>query len=65
MMSRSAIEDTERSLLLSQAHSGDEEEPKPLPWRPIIVLLFLSIAQPLGYELVFPFISTYRSVALP
>lgn len=57
-MSRSAIGDTEQTPLINDLHDSEEEEPKPLPWRPIIVLLLLTAAQPLAYEIIFPFIST-------
>ena len=50
--------DTERTPLLVNSVDLDEPEPKPLPWRPIVVLLLLNAVQPLAYELVFPFIST-------
>ena len=52
--------DTERTPLLANSSELDQPKPKPLPWRPIIVLLLLNAVQPLAYELVFPFISASR-----
>jgi len=52
--------DTERTSLLV---SLDEPKPKPLPWRPIVVLLMVSAAQPVAYDLVFPFISMSERTA--
>ena len=49
--------DTERTPLLANFGDFDEPKPKPLPWRPIIVLLLLNSVQPLAYEVIFPFIS--------
>lgn len=48
-------EDAERAPLLG-SQSG-RENPTPLPWRPITTLLLLNSAQPIAYELVFPFIN--------
>lgn len=60
-MSQSATEDTERTPLIGDLHD-EEEAPKPLPWRPLSVLLLLAAVQPLAYEIVFPFISTNNLV---
>ncbi|KAF8321241.1 MFS general substrate transporter [Clavulina sp. PMI_390] len=59
--------DSERTPLLHSRISDDEtnlndsattpSEHTPLPWRQIIPILLLNAAQPLSYELVFPFIN--------
>jgi hypothetical protein len=49
--------DTESTPLLASVGGFDEPKSKPLPWRPIIVLLLLNAVQPLAYEVIFPFIS--------
>ena len=48
-------------------HDGDTERtplvkvdpPTPFPWRPASTLFFLTLIQPLAFELIFPFVSEY------
>lgn len=41
----------------SESTIANEEIPPPIPWWPVISIFMLTAVQPLGFELIFPFIS--------
>jgi len=53
----SLLEDQERDIPTRGSIVSDNLDPTPLPWRPVLVLLFITAMQPLALEVVFPFVS--------
>jgi len=54
----SSLEDQRSpSSLSSGSNSRRSDSPPPYPWRPLLILQLLTAAQPLAFEIVFPFVN--------
>lgn len=59
-----AVESTAASCnaeITDDGQGGRVVAAKPFPWRTVLSLLSLSVMQPLAFEMIFPFVSAYRT----